>query len=135
MRYYGWRVLNTINIRLDAAIIAFILEHGEASMVIVDKEFGPVTEQALAQMSVKPQVVHIDDSTYEEGKLLGDDSYEDLVNQCPVDLDPLQALDAVPFYPGDEWDAIALNYTSGTTGNPKGVVYHHQRVLDAVSMR
>jgi fatty-acyl-CoA synthase len=127
-------VLNAINIRLDAATIAFILEHGEASMIIVDKEFGPVTEQALAQMSVKPQVVHIDDATYTDGKLLGEDSYEDLVNQCPVDLDPLHALDAGDFLPGDEWDAIALNYTSGTTGNPKGVVYHHRGAyLNAVS--
>ena len=87
-------------------------------------------------MSVKPQVVHIDDS-YDEDKLLGDDSYEDLVNQCPVDLDPLQALDASAFLPGDEWDAIALNYTSGTTGNPKGVVYHHrvpERGIQCVDM-
>ena len=56
-----------------------------------------MTEQALAQLSVKPQVIHIDDSTYQDGKLLGDDSYEDLVNQCPVDLEPLQAWTRVPF--------------------------------------
>ena len=127
-------VLNAINIRLDAATIAFILEHGEAKVVIVDKEFGPVTEQALAQMSSPPQVIHIDDATYADGSLLGDTSYEDLVNQCPVALDPLQALDADAFLPGNEWDAIALNYTSGTTGNPKGVVYHHRGAyLNAVS--
>ena len=127
-------VLNAINIRLDAATIAFILEHGEAKIVIVDKEFGPVTEQALAQMSSPPQVIHIDDDTYADGSLLGDISYEDLVNQCPVALDPLQALDADAFLPSNEWDAIALNYTSGTTGNPKGVVYHHRGAyLNAVS--
>ena len=127
-------VLNAINIRLDASTIAFILEHGEAKVVIVDKEFGPVTEQALAQMSSPPQVVHIDDETYAEGSLLGDTSYEDLVNQCPVILDALQALDAAAFLPEKEWDAIALNYTSGTTGNPKGVVYHHRGAyLNAVS--
>lgn len=127
-------VLNAINIRLDAATIAFILAHGEASMVIVDKEFGPVTEQALAQMSSPPQVIHIDDPSYADGSLLGQESYEDLVKQCPVEIGPLQALDASAFLPDDEWDAIALNYTSGTTGNPKGVVYHHRGAyLNAVS--
>jgi fatty-acyl-CoA synthase len=127
-------VLNAINIRLDAATIAFILDHGEAKMVIVDKEFGPVTEEALALMKSSPQVIHIDDATYSEGSLLGEESYEDLVNQCPVAEDPLTALDASEFLPADEWNAIALNYTSGTTGNPKGVVYHHRGAyLNAVS--
>ena len=127
-------VLNAINIRLDAATIAFILDHGEASMVIVDKEFGPVTEQALAQMTAQPQVIHIDDATFAGGKLLGEESYEDLVNQCPVAMQPLEALDASAYLPNNEWDAIALNYTSGTTGNPKGVVYHHRGAyLNALS--
>ena len=127
-------VLNAINIRLDAATIAFILEHGEASMVIVDKEFGAVTDEALALMAHQPTVIHIDDNDYDGGKLLGEESYEDLVNQCPVDIGPLDALDASAYLPADEWDAIALNYTSGTTGNPKGVVYHHRGAyLNSVS--
>ena len=127
-------VLNAINIRLDAATIAFILEHGEAKMVLVDKEFGPVVEQALEQMSHRLEVIHIDDLTYSDGQLLGSESYEDLVNQCPVMMEPLKALDAAAHLPANEWDAIALNYTSGTTGNPKGVVYHHRGAyLNAVS--
>ena len=127
-------VLNAINIRLDAATIAFILEHGEARLVLVDREFGPVTEQALAQMTSAPEVIYIDDADYAEGKLLGSEGYEDLVNQCPPALDLLQTLDASAYLPADEWDAIALNYTSGTTGNPKGVVYHHRGAyLNAVS--
>ena len=127
-------VLNAINIRLDAATIAFILEHAEAKMVLVDKEFGPVTEEALMLMSRQPAVIHIDDATYDEGWLLGEESYEALVNQCPVASEPLNALDASAYLPADEWDAIALNYTSGTTGNPKGVVYHHRGAyLNAVS--
>ena len=127
-------VLNAINIRLDAATIAFILEHAEAKMLLVDKEFGPVTEEALMLMSRQPTVIHIDDATYDEGLLLGEESYEALVNQCPVASEPLNALDASAYLPADEWDAIALNYTSGTTGNPKGVVYHHRGAyLNAVS--
>ena len=127
-------VLNAINIRLDAATIAFILEHAEAKMLLVDKEFGPVTEEALMLMSRQPAVIHIDDATYDEGRLLGEESYEALVNQCPVASEPLNALDASAYLPADEWDAIALNYTSGTTGNPKGVVYHHRGAyLNAVS--
>ena len=127
-------VLNAINIRLDAATIAFILEHAEAKMLLVDKEFGPVAEEALMLMSRQPAVIHIDDAAYDEGRLLGEESYEALVNQCPVASEPLNALDASAYLPADEWDAIALNYTSGTTGNPKGVVYHHRGAyLNAVS--
>ncbi|MEC8438387.1 MAG: AMP-binding protein, partial [Pseudomonadota bacterium] len=127
-------VLNAINIRLDAATIAFILEHAEVKMLLVDKEFGPVTEEALMLMTRQPTVIHIDDATYDEGRLLGEESYEALVNQCPVASEPLNALDASAYLPADEWDAIALNYTSGTTGNPKGVVYHHRGAyLNAVS--
>ncbi len=127
-------VLNAINIRLDAATIAFILEHAEAKMLLVDKEFGPVTEEALMLMSRQPAVIHKDDATYDEGRLLGEESYEALVNQCPVASEPPNSLDASAYLPADEWDAIALNYTSGTTGNPKGVVYHHRGAyLNAVS--
>ena len=115
-------VLNAINMRLDAATVAFILEHGEAKLLLVDKEFGPLAEEALALMSAPPPVVHIDDATYPEGKLIGEENYEDLVRQgADSPLTQISA-DASDFLPNDEWDAIALNYTSGTTGNPKGVV-------------
>jgi fatty-acyl-CoA synthase len=127
-------VLNAINMRLDAATVAFILEHGEAKLLLVDKEFGPLAEEALALMSSPPPVVHIDDATYPEGKLIGDENYEDLVRQgADSPLTQISA-DARNFLPNDEWDAIALNYTSGTTGNPKGVVTHHRGAyLNAVS--
>ena len=127
-------VLNAINMRLDAGSIAFILEHGEAKLLLVDKEFGPLAEQALGLMSSPPVVIHIDDASYSGGKLIGDKNYEDLV--CEGEDSPLveMSVDAREFLPSDEWDAIALNYTSGTTGNPKGVVTHHRGAyLNAVS--
>ena len=127
-------VLNAINMRLDAASVAFILEHGEAKLLLVDKEFGPLAEQALGLMSSPPPVIHIDDDSYSGGKLIGDKNYEDLV--CEGEDSPLveMSVDALEFLPSDEWDAIALNYTSGTTGNPKGVVTHHRGAyLNAVS--
>ena len=127
-------VLNAINMRLDAPSVAFILEHGEAKLLLVDKEFGPLAEQALALMSLPPPVIHIDDASYSGGKLIGDKNYEDLVREG--EDSPLVEIsaDATEFLPGDEWDAIALNYTSGTTGNPKGVVTHHRGAyLNAVS--
>ena len=127
-------VLNAINMRLDAASVAFILEHGEAKLLIVDKEFGPLAEQALALMSAPPPVIHIDDTSYSEGKLIGEENYEDLVRQGQDSPSVQISADAVEFLPDDEWDAIALNYTSGTTGNPKGVVTHHRGAyLNAVS--
>jgi fatty-acyl-CoA synthase len=111
-------VLNALNIRLDPAMIAFILRHGEAKLLITDREFAPVIEKALAEMPKKPAVIDIDDPLAPPGKLLGEMDYERFI----AGGDPDFACEN----PADEWDAIALNYTSGTTGNPKGVVYHHR---------
>ena len=111
-------VLNALNIRLDAATIAFILEHGEAKALLTDREFSPVIEAALALVKKRPLVIDIDDELAPPGKLLGEMDYEAFL----ATGDPGFAWDGLQ----DEWDAIALNYTSGTTGNPKGVVYHHR---------
>ncbi|HZB93513.1 MAG TPA: acyl-CoA synthetase [Stellaceae bacterium] len=111
-------VLNALNIRLDAATIAFILEHGEAKVLITDREFSPVMEKALAMLKRKLLVIDIDDALAPPGKLLGESDYERFI----AGGDP----DFAGETPAEEWDAIALNYTSGTTGNPKGVVYHHR---------
>ena len=127
-------VLNAINMRLDASSVAFILEHGEAKLLLVDKEFGPLAEQALGLMSSPPPVIHINDDYYSGGKLIGDESYQDLVLEGEDSPLVEISVDATEFLPSDEWDAIALNYTSGTTGNPKGVVTHHRGAyLNAVS--
>ncbi len=111
-------VLNALNTRLDAAMIAFILDHGEAKVLITDREFAAVIEPALARVKQRPLVIDIDDELAPPGKLLGRMNYE----QFLAEGDP----DFAAGDPDDEWDAIALNYTSGTTGNPKGVVYHHR---------
>jgi fatty-acyl-CoA synthase len=111
-------VLNALNIRLDAAMIAFILDHGEAKVLITDREFSAVIEKALAQVKRKPLVIDIDDASAPPGKLLGEMDYERFIAAGDADF--------AWENPVDEWDAIALNYTSGTTGNPKGVVYHHR---------
>ena len=111
-------VLNALNTRLDAATIAFILEHGGAKVLIADREFSEVVEVALAQLETKPLVIDIDDPEGEGGSLRGEIDYETFL----AGADP----DFAPVLPADEWDAICLNYTSGTTGNPKGVVYHHR---------
>jgi len=112
-------VLNTLNTRLDPAIITFSLDHGEAKVVITDREFSKIMKQALAEAKVKPLVIDYDDPEYHgEGERIGSVEYEDFVASGHEDYSRTA--------PGDEWDAIALNYTSGTTGNPKGVVYHHR---------
>jgi len=111
-------VLNALNIRLDSESIAFILQHSEAKVLITDTEFSGVVGKALDKMTEKPLVIDIDDPQGRGGKLLGTMNYE----QFLAEGDPTFAWSM----PGDEWQAISLNYTSGTTGNPKGVVYHHR---------
>jgi fatty-acyl-CoA synthase len=112
-------ILNAINIRLDAATIAFILDHGEAKVLLTDREFAATVGPALKQLKRKLVVVDVDDPLYTgPGERLGEMEYEDFIAQG----DPGFAWSP----PQDEWRAIALNYTSGTTGNPKGVVYHHR---------
>jgi fatty-acyl-CoA synthase len=111
-------VLNALNIRLDAETIAFILKHGEAKALITDGEFAPVISRALAQLDRKPLVIDIADPLGPENEHLGELDYESFLREGDPNFAELT--------PADEWDAIALNYTSGTTGNPKGVVYHHR---------
>jgi fatty-acyl-CoA synthase len=112
-------VLNTINTRLDAAIVAFTLDHGDAKVLITDREFSRVVKEALAACKNKPLVIDYDDPEFTgAGERLGDIEYDDFLRGGDPDFAWLM--------PGDEWDAISLNYTSGTTGDPKGVVYHHR---------
>ena len=120
-------VLNALNIRLDAPSIAFQLDHGGAKIILVDPEFSGVIAEALTLMKgAKPFVIDVDDAAFAGGNRIGEIEYEAAVAQGDPSF--------VEKRPGDEWDAIALSYTSGTTGNPKGVVTHHRGAyLNAVS--
>jgi len=119
-------VLNALNVRLDAEAIAFILQHGEAKVVITDREFSDVIQRAVRMIAHKPIVIDIDDISYEGGELIGEMDYEAFIAEGETSFN--WAL------PESEWDAITLNYTSGTTGDPKGVVYHHRGAyLNAIS--
>jgi len=111
-------VLNTLNVRLDADAIAYMLEHGEAKVLLVDREFTSVIREAVEKLDEPPMLIDVDDPEYGEGEAVSDLEYETFL----AEGDPAFEWQL----PDDEWDAISLNYTSGTTGNPKGVVYHHR---------
>jgi fatty-acyl-CoA synthase len=119
-------VLNTLNVRLDAASIGFMLDHGGAKALIADTEFAPVVRGALQDLGRELLVIDVDDPGAESGERLGTIEYEDFLAEGDADFEWT--------LPDDEWKAISLNYTSGTTGNPKGVVYHHRGAyLNALS--
>jgi fatty-acyl-CoA synthase len=122
-------VLNTLNTRLDPEAIAFMLDHGEAKAVVVDPEFAGTLAKALAlrQATTPLLVIDVEDPLFTgETQPVGSTTYEAFLAGGDPDFDWA--------WPADEWDAIALNYTSGTTGNPKGVVYHHRgAAVNAIS--
>ncbi len=119
-------VINALNTRLDPGSVAFMLRHGEAKVLLTDRELSGTVSKALQMLERPPMVIDIDDPLASSGELLGEMEYEDFL----ATGDPESEFSL----PGDEWDAIALNYTSGTTGNPKGVVLHHRGAyINAVS--
>ncbi|MFT5351255.1 MAG: fatty-acyl-CoA synthase [Planctomycetota bacterium] len=111
-------VLNALNIRLDADAIAFMLKHGEAKVLLCDREFSETIKTAVSQLTDKPLIIDVDDAEFTGGEFIGELEYEDFL------------LEGIPDFqwqlPKDEWQAISLSYTSGTTGDPKGVVTHHR---------
>ncbi len=119
-------VLNTLNVRLSSETLAFMLQHAETRVLLVDREFSDVISKALLQIEHPILIIDIDDPYYEGGEKIGKIEYEEFLNTGDENFQYL--------LPNDEWDAISLNYTSGTTGNPKGVVYHHRgAALNAIS--
>ena len=111
-------VLNALNVRLDAKAIAFIIEHAETKVLFTDKEYSQTIRDALEIVTDKPVVIDINDPYFNEGELLGQTTYDEFLKTGSEDFSCFQI--------EDEWQAISLNYTSGTTGDPKGVVYHHR---------
>lgn len=119
-------VLNAQNTRLDAKTMTFMLNHGQAKVFFTDKEYSDRAQKAVKGCDAKPLVVDVDDPMFEGGELIGSTTYEALLATGDSDFQW--------HFPDDEWQAISLNYTSGTTGNPKGVVYHHRGAhLNALS--
>ena len=114
-------VLNTLNVRLDSEAIAFMLDHGEARVLITDREFHDVIREALELIKRPILVVDVDDPEYGEGEALSDLDYEAFLAEGDPEFEW--------HWPDDEWQAITLNYTSGTTGNPKGALYSHRSTV------
>ena len=109
-------VLNTINVRLESETLANIFEHAETKVLLTDREFSPLIKKTLAKVKRKILVIDIDDPETESGEYIGELEYEDFLTEGNPDFEA--------FLPEDDWQAVSLNYTSGTTGIPKGVVYH-----------
>ena len=111
-------ILNTINTRLDAKTVAYIIDHSEAKVLIVDRQLHSVIEKALTQTKIKPIIIDVQDDYADQSllKKIGEKEYEEFLKTGDDNY--------VWRRPKDEWQAISLSYTSGTTGNPKGVVYH-----------
>lgn len=111
-------VLNSLNVRLDAESIAYMLRHSETKVLVADREYGKVVLEALELLDDKPLLIEVDDPEYGEGEAISELEYEAFLAEGDPEFEWA--------WPEDEWQAISLNYTSGTTGDPKGVVYHHR---------